>query len=191
MDEVSYWIFDSGATKQITSIQKFFASLKDPTTMMMCLWWQGHHVMVGITWIYNRVASNALLTHPYGWNIVMVCCFGHLNFNHLFYLKKKEYGYWFTNIKIWVHWKACMRRLYAWNFASCLFPKDDAANISRKLQLVHTDVCSPIKTLSFGNRVNFVTFFDDATHHTWVYAMQAINEVFYYFNILLEIGWKF
>jgi hypothetical protein len=65
------------------------------------------------------------------------------------------------------------------------FLEGGATHASRKLQLVHSDVCDPIKTPSFGKHVYFVTFIDDATRHTWVYPMIAKNEVFYYFKILL------
>ena len=44
-------------------------------------------------------------------------------------------------------------------------PKDDTT-ASRKLKLVHSDVCGSIKTSSFGKHVYFVTFIDDVTHHT-------------------------
>ena len=47
-----------------------------------------------------------------------------------------------------------------------------------KLQLVHSDVCSPMQTLSFGNYLYFVTFIDDSSRHAWVYPLNMKFEVF-------------
>ena len=54
-----------------------------------------------------------------------------------------------------------------------------------KLQLVHSDVCSPMQTLSFGNYLYFVTFIDDYSRHAWVYPMKAKSKVFLCFKFFL------
>ena len=58
------------------------------------------------------------------------------------------------------------------------FPKDSHTHTTRKLQLVHSDVCGLVKTPSIWKHVYFVTFIDDATCHAWVYPMKAKFEVF-------------
>ena len=68
------------------------------------------------------------------------------------------------------------------------FPKDSHTHTTRKLQLVHSDVCGLVKTPSFGKHVYFVTFIDDATCHTWVYPMKAKNELFYCFKVFLAMA---
>ena len=40
------------------------------------------------------------------------------------------------------------------------FPKDGSVRATRKLQLIHSDVCGPMQTPSFGNHFYFVTFID-------------------------------
>ena len=47
------------------------------------------------------------------------------------------------------------------------FPIDGSIIAERKLQLVHSDVCGPMRTQSFGNHLHFVTFIDDYSRHAW------------------------
>ena len=48
---------------------------------------------------------------------------------------------------------------------------------SRKLELVHSDVCGPIPTESIGRCKYFVTFIDDYSRCCSVYFMKNKNEV--------------
>jgi len=41
------------------------------------------------------------------------------------------------------------------------FPKDEASKASKLLELMHSDVCGPMKTTSRGGARYFVTFIDD------------------------------
>ena len=59
---------------------------------------------------------------------------------------------------------------------------------TRKLLVVHSDVCGPVKTPSFGKHVYFVTFIDDATRHTWMHPMKAKSEVFCCFKSFLAMA---
>ena len=58
------------------------------------------------------------------------------------------------------------------------FPKDGSVRATRKLQLIHSDVCGPMQTPSFGNHLYFVTFIDDYSRHAWVYPLKGKSEVF-------------
>ena len=57
------------------------------------------------------------------------------------------------------------------------FPKDGASRATKPLELVHSDVCGPMKTLSIGGARYFLTFIDDFTRKVWVYALKTKNEV--------------
>ena len=48
---------------------------------------------------------------------------------------------------------------------------------TRKLQLVHSDVCGPMQTESFGGQKYFVTFIDDYSRCCAVYLMRNKSEV--------------
>ena len=53
---------------------------------------------------------------------------------------------------------------------------------NHKLQLVHSDVCGPMRTPSFGSYLYFVTFIDDYSRHAWVYPLKAKFDVFMCFK---------
>ncbi|KAL4362450.1 hypothetical protein GQ457_04G012430 [Hibiscus cannabinus] len=62
------------------------------------------------------------------------------------------------------------------------FPKEEVWRASEKLQLVHTDICGPHRTLSLGGNKYFILFIDDFTRMTWVYFMIEKSEVFKVFK---------
>lgn len=57
------------------------------------------------------------------------------------------------------------------------FPKDGATRANKPLELVHSDVCGPMKTLSLGGTRYFLTFIDDFSRKIWVLPLKAKNEV--------------
>jgi len=48
---------------------------------------------------------------------------------------------------------------------------------TKKLHLVHSDVCGPMHTQSVGGNKYFVTFIDDYSRYTAVYFMKKKSEV--------------
>jgi hypothetical protein len=58
------------------------------------------------------------------------------------------------------------------------FPKDETTRASKLLELVHSDVCGPMKTTSRGGARYFFTFIDDFSRKTHVYLLRAKGEVF-------------
>lgn len=57
------------------------------------------------------------------------------------------------------------------------FPSDQAWRASDKLQLIHTDVCGPMKIESLNGSRYFVLFIDDYSRMAWVYFLKQKNEV--------------
>jgi hypothetical protein len=75
------------------------------------------------------------------------------------------------------------------------FPKDGATRASQLLEIVHTDVCEPMRTTSNGGARYFFTFIDDFSRKTHVYFLKAKGEAFEKFKqykVLVEneIGHK-
>ena len=68
------------------------------------------------------------------------------------------------------------------------FPKDANVLATHKLQLVHSDVCGPMRTPSIGGYLYFLTFIDDATRHTWVYPLKEKSNVFSCFKEFLHLA---
>ncbi|MCO5587489.1 hypothetical protein L7F22_041438 [Adiantum nelumboides] len=62
------------------------------------------------------------------------------------------------------------------------FSHDGSVRATRKLQLVHSDVCGPMRTPSVGNSLYFVTFIDDFSRFCWVYPLKAKSDVFVVFQ---------
>jgi hypothetical protein len=58
------------------------------------------------------------------------------------------------------------------------FPKDGATKASQLLEIVHTDVCGPMKTTSHAGARYFLTFIDDFSRKTHVYLLKAKGEAF-------------
>ncbi|KAG8472893.1 hypothetical protein CXB51_034862 [Gossypium anomalum] len=57
------------------------------------------------------------------------------------------------------------------------FPTNTAWRASEKLQLVHTDVCGPMKTESLNGSRYFILFIDDSTRYCWIYFLKSKTEV--------------
>ena len=46
------------------------------------------------------------------------------------------------------------------------------------LELVHTDLCGPMKTTSLTCNVYFMSFIDDYSRKTWVYLLKQKSQAF-------------
>ncbi|CAL2249531.1 unnamed protein product [Prunus armeniaca] len=62
------------------------------------------------------------------------------------------------------------------------FPSGKAWRAKALLELVHTDVCGPMRTPSLDNNRYFILFIDDYTRMTWVYFLRERTEVFNIFK---------
>ncbi|GKV41799.1 hypothetical protein SLEP1_g49291 [Rubroshorea leprosula] len=62
------------------------------------------------------------------------------------------------------------------------FPINKAFRACEKLELVHTDICGPMKVPSLGQNKYFILFIDDFTRMTWVYFLSSKAQVFSVFK---------
>ena len=51
------------------------------------------------------------------------------------------------------------------------FTKNASMRAEKKLQLIHSDVCGPMRTTSLGGNTYFVLFIDDFSKYGWVYEV--------------------
>ena len=58
------------------------------------------------------------------------------------------------------------------------FPSGKSIRAKAPLEIVHSDLCGPMKTPSLAGSQYFVTFIDDFTRKTWVYFLKNKSEVF-------------
>ena len=112
--------------------------------------------------------------------------FGHLNFASLLRLQKSEMVSSLPKLEAPV--KHVCEGCILGKMQRASFPKDGSVRAERKLQLVHSDVCGPMQTPSFGNYLYFVTFIDDYSRHAWVYPLKAKSEVFLCFKQFLVMA---
>ena len=57
------------------------------------------------------------------------------------------------------------------------FSKESSHHAKQTLDLIHTDVCGPMSTETFGHKKYFLTFIDDHSRYTVVYLLHSKDEV--------------
>ncbi len=62
------------------------------------------------------------------------------------------------------------------------FPNTGRKRAEKPLELVHSDLCGKMNSKSLSGAEYFLTFIDDKTHYTWVYALKKKHEVFQKFT---------
>ena len=58
------------------------------------------------------------------------------------------------------------------------FPNHEEKKQAELLELIHTDVCGPMQTISLRGASYFLIFVDDRSRFTWVYFIRRKGEVF-------------
>ena len=58
------------------------------------------------------------------------------------------------------------------------FPKGVAYRAKQPLDLVHIDLCGPMRTYSIGGSYYLLTFIDDYNRKAWVYFLKQKSETF-------------
>jgi len=69
------------------------------------------------------------------------------------------------------------------------FKKHPSSKKFELFELVHLDICGPLKVKSFGDALYFVTFIDDCSRKLRVYILKTKNQVlqkFKEFHVLVE-----
>lgn len=93
---------------------------------------------------------------------------GHLNYNSITLLSQKNMVFGLPTIE--KKHGVCEGCLLGKHHRQP-FPKEGARRAKEILELVHTDVCGPMNTLSHAQNRYFILFIDDLTCMTWVYFM--------------------
>ena len=105
--------------------------------------------------------------------------YGHLNFHSLKVLHQKGMAYGLPRIE--EHNEVCEGCALGKQHRQP-FPKGVAWRAKNILELVHTDVCGPMRTTSHGGNKYFILFIDDYSRMTWVYFMKERSQVFSIFK---------
>nr|GEZ05041.1 retrovirus-related Pol polyprotein from transposon TNT 1-94 [Tanacetum cinerariifolium] len=177
----SSWIFDSGAKCHVATRKEYFSSYTPGDFGV---------VRMGNTWLsrildgYHNSSSNGLWKVTLGSLIVA--------------RRKRESKLYMTHPKISKSivnavdnddmtelWHKRLGHMSEKGM-SILSKKNVMENI---LDLVHSDVCGPMKTKTLGGCSYFVTFIDDHSRKVWVYTLKTkdqVLDVFKQFHALVE-----
>lgn len=66
-------------------------------------------------------------------------------------------------------------------------PKKSMWRATHRLQLVHSDICGPIKPLSNSRKRYLISFIDDYSRKTWVYFLSEKSQAFATFKIFKSL----
>ncbi|CAG9133521.1 unnamed protein product [Plutella xylostella] len=97
---------------------------------------------------------------------------GHLNANSMQILKNRNKGINYNGSLT----EQCIPCLQG-KFAKKPFPKSQSKS-SKVLELIHSDLCGPMSTHSWGGALYLLTFTDDFSRKTFGYLLKAKSEVF-------------
>jgi hypothetical protein len=116
---------------------------------------------------------------------------GHLNMASLKELDAMVDGMNLKEVSLHHICEACVKC----NHQRMSFPKDETTRASQLLEIVHTNVCGPMRITSHGGAQYFLTFIDDFSRKTHVYLLKAKGEAFEKFKqykalVENEIGHK-
>jgi transposase InsO family protein len=62
------------------------------------------------------------------------------------------------------------------------FPSNGGMRATKPLEIVHSDVCGPMRTTSLGGARYYVTYIDDFSRKVWVYLLKSKGECLEKFN---------
>ncbi|KAG6613824.1 Transposon-encoded protein [Phytophthora cinnamomi] len=110
-------------------------------------------------------------TTSYLWHLRL----GHIGHGGLDAIVKKGYGSGIdmTSVKQWELCDGCSLGKQT----RVSYMKSSPNRAKQVLEVVHSDVCGPMQTSTFGGKRYFVTFIDDKSHFCVVYLMRNKSEV--------------
>ncbi|KAG8496284.1 hypothetical protein CXB51_009218 [Gossypium anomalum] len=99
---------------------------------------------------------------------------GHVNYNSMTQLTKEGLVENFTNS---VEKEEVCEVCQLGKQTRLPFPTSKAWRASERLQLIHTDVCGPMKTQSLNGNKYSILFIDDYSRYCWIYFLKQKSEV--------------
>ncbi|KAL6338345.1 hypothetical protein AAG906_018715 [Vitis piasezkii] len=103
------------------------------------------------------------------------CRYGHLSFKGLRTLQYKEMVRGLPQLK--ASSKVCTDCMVGKQHRDAI-PKRSLWRASQRLQLVHADICGPIKPVSNSKKRYLISFIDDYSRKVWIYFLTEKSEAF-------------
>uniref|UniRef100_A0A2N9FH80 Integrase catalytic domain-containing protein n=1 Tax=Fagus sylvatica TaxID=28930 RepID=A0A2N9FH80_FAGSY len=107
------------------------------------------------------------------------CRYGHLSFKGLRTLQYKQMVRGLPQLK--APSKICTDCMVGKQHRDAI-PKRSLWRASQRLQLVHADICGPIKPVSNSKKRYFISFIDDYSRKVWIYFLAEKSEAFIIFK---------
>jgi len=117
------------------------------------------------------------------------CRLGHLNAQSLKILKNQNLVKGLENANLGIESKCeiCAIGKMTKLPSKPLTDDDDQRGASKKLELIHSDVCGPVNITGYNGANYFVTFIDDYSRKSWIYTMKFKSEVLSRFKEFAEM----
>ncbi|RDX72209.1 hypothetical protein CR513_48336, partial [Mucuna pruriens] len=171
VSDESMWIIDSSATLQVTPRKELFTSYTSSDFGVLKIGMQ----------LWLRGVKHALDVR---FNLIFVHMLDDGGYHNHFVHGKWKLTKGLKNAKL----EKCSHCM-AGKQAKVSFKKHSPSRKSELLELVHSDVCVPLKVKSFSGALYFVTFIDDCSRKLWVYVLKTKDQVlekFKQFQVLIE-----
>jgi len=126
---------------------------------------------------YDAAKCLSVITNNEEW--LWLLRLGHLNFTSLKMLASKKMVKGIPHID---HPDEVFENCVLSKHHRSSFAKEVNLKANKPLELVHTNVCDPIKPMSTGQNRYFLTFIDDFSKKTWIYFLKRKSEVLNYFK---------
>ncbi|CAA7024669.1 unnamed protein product [Microthlaspi erraticum] len=107
--------------------------------------------------------------------------YGHLNYNGLRTLKYQNMVKGIPHLKTTEVAGKCVSCLVGKQHRESI-PKKSMWRSSRRLQLIHSDLCGPISPASISDKKYILTFIDDYSRKVWIYFLSNKSETFVLFT---------
>lgn len=107
--------------------------------------------------------------------------YDHLNHNGLKKLQQHNMVRGLPQMKISEEAEKCVSYLVGKQHRESI-PKKSVWRSSRRLQLIHSDLCGPISPTSISDKKYILTFIDDYSRKVWVYLLSNKSETFVMFT---------
>ncbi|UYV76870.1 hypothetical protein LAZ67_14002267 [Cordylochernes scorpioides] len=114
--------------------------------------------------------------------------FGHLNFDDLRKLQRENLvnGLPKGEFKSITSCETCIRGKQT----RLPFPEVSLTKSTEPLQLIHSDICGPMRTKSYGGALYFATFIDDFSRMIFTFVMKRKSEIFKGFKVFKRFAEK-
>ncbi|KAG9440556.1 hypothetical protein H6P81_020721 [Aristolochia fimbriata] len=124
---------------------------------------------------YDTCLSSSVHNKSWLWH----CRFGHINFDSLALLERKNMVRGLSHIHVdRIVCDTCVLGKHS----RSSFPSGQTSRAATPLELIHSDLCGPIEVPSNKGNRYFITFIDDYTRKIWVYFLKNKSDTMFVFK---------